>query len=422
MKQNKINRRNFLKTVGFGSLTAAGSGSIPSETLAAIDNTEPMKITKIDAVRFKGRGWMWVRIHTNNGIIGVGETYPDLNAHIGALEDIAPLIIGKDPRDIDRIWQDVFFRIAGWGWGGSDMRILDAINIAQWDILGKASGLPVYRLLGGKTRKKVRIENTYVSSSMNINGWALETDTPKIINFLLDRGIKGIKIYPYSSTARLSGDQYGTYISAAEIEICLDYVKRIRDTAGYEMDIGLDLSSRWNLPCALRIAESLEPYRIMWLEDVFLQDNMQSYAVLARETSIPICVSERLTTSYQFREMLEAKAVDIVMYDVCWCGGISEAKKITDMADTYYIPTAPHTWGGPILWLASIHTATATKNLFVMESCYRLYTERFPKFIYNVPVPEDGYVTAPETPGLGLEIRPEIFKNGEATVVPIVEI
>ncbi|MFC1542162.1 mandelate racemase/muconate lactonizing enzyme family protein [Candidatus Latescibacterota bacterium] len=419
MKINKLNRRNFIKDASIGSIAAMGTGMITPETAEAIDNSEPMKITKIDAVRFKGGGWVWVRIHTDAGIVGVGETYPDLNAHIGALQDIAPSLIGKDPRDIDRIWQDVFFRIAGWGWGGSDMRILDALNIAQWDILGKASGLPIYRLLGGKTRKKVKIENTYVSSSMNINGWTLEEDTPKIMRFLLDRGITGIKIYPYSAVARLSGDQYGTYISAAEIESCLDYVKRIRDSVGYEMDIGLDLSSRWNLPCALRIAESLEPYRIMWLEDVLLQDNMASYAVLARETSIPICISERLTTNYQFREMLETKAVDIVMYDVCWCGGISEAKRITDMADTYYIPTAPHTWGGPILWLASIHTATATKNLFVMESCYRLYTERFPQYINNVPVPVDGYVTAPESPGLGLEIRPEIFENGSATIIPI---
>src|SRR5207247_9550328 len=112
-------------------------------------------------------------------------------------------------------------------------------------------------------------------------------------------------------------------------------------------DITVVLGSEWTLPGVLRIALSLERYKIMWLEDVLLQDNMQSYATLARETSIPIRISERLATRYQFREMLEAKAVDIVMYDLTWCGGISEAKKISDMADTYYIPTAPHTCGGP---------------------------------------------------------------------------
>jgi len=425
-----------MRATGLGSLAVLRSAdpltvSVPPETASAVKNAEPMKITKIEAVRFRpdlkidGRevNWMWVRLHTNNGIMGVGETYPFTEGQVGILKDLEERswigkILGRDPRDIERTWRDVFAQIAFNGWGGSDMRILTAINIAQWDILGKALGAPVYRLLGGRAQQKLPVYNTY-TDYWTINNMHMETDAEKIVRFLLNRGIKAIKIYPYAKVAERTG---GTYISPADLEKSLEWIKRIRDAAGNEMDIGLDLSSEWNLPCALRIAKSLEPYNIMWLEDVLLQDNMQSYAVLARETSIPICISERLATRYQFREMLELKAADIVMYDLTWCGGISEAKKISDMADAYYIPTAPHTCGGPILWFSTIHTATALTNFFIMESCYHFYTHQYPYFIKNVPVPKDGFVTPPEGPGLGIEFRNEPFERGDAIVEKIAEL
>src|SRR5262249_58157560 len=116
-------------------------------------------------------------------------------------------------------------------------------------------------------------------------------------------------------------------------------IQRIRKAAGDEMEIALDLSSKWNLTCSMQIAHSLEPYGIMWIEDAMLPDNLEAYASLARETSIPICISERLATPFRFPQLFDLKAVDVVMYDVTWCGGISEAKKISDMADTYKIPT-----------------------------------------------------------------------------------
>lgn len=430
------NRRNFIKVASLGSLTGLVSatpatGALPPDAVSAIKGLEPTKITKIEAVKFRKDlkidgerpPWMWVRLHTNAGIVGVGETYPFTEGQIGTLKDLEERswmgkILGRDPRDIERTWHEVFEQMAFNVEGGAEMRILSAINIAQWDILGKSLGVPIYRLLGGKAQQKLRVYNTY-TSYWTINNMQMETDAEKIVRLLLDRGIKAIKIYPYEKVGARNG---GTYISAADLDHCLDWIKRIRDTVGDEIEIALDLSSQWNLTCGLRIARSLEPYKIMWLEDVLLQDNMQSYATLARETSIPICISERLATRYPFREMLESKAADIVMYDVTWCGGISEAKKISDMADTYYIPTAPHTCGGPILWFATIHTATALTNFFIMESCYHFYNYQYPYFIKNVPVPQDGFVTPPEGPGLGVEFRPEPFERGDAVVETIAEL
>jgi L-alanine-DL-glutamate epimerase-like enolase superfamily enzyme len=403
---------------------------MPTATAAAINDLQPMKITKIEAVRFrKGLvidgeppAWMWVRLYTNTGIVGVGETYPYTDGQIGTLRDLVAnerdSVLGCDPRDIDRMWYTIYDRTAFNVIGGAEMRILSAINIAQWDILGKSLGAPVYRLLGGKAQQKIRVYNTY-TRGWTINNWQMDTDTEKVCNFLRARGIKAVKFYPFDPVGHRNE---GNYISPLEIDKALEPIKLIRDKFGDDMEIAIDVNAQWNLTAALRIAHALEPYKIMFLEDALYQGNMEAYSVLTRATSVPITVSERLATRYQFREVLDKKAANIVMFDVTWCGGISEAKKISDLADTYYTPVAPHTCGGPLLWFSSIHTATAVKNLWIMESCYHFYNFQYPYFIKNVPVPQDGYVTAPEGPGLGVEFRTEPFERGDAIVETIAEL
>ncbi|MGH9328095.1 MAG: mandelate racemase/muconate lactonizing enzyme family protein [Terriglobia bacterium] len=435
---NNLERRDFLKVAGAGSLAAFGSPApgaamIPGETSSAIKDLEPMKITKVEAVRFrKGLtidgeppAWTWVRLHTDTGLMGVGETYPMTNSQIGTLRDLissyhgSPAgLLGSDPRDIERTWWDIYNQTAFYVTGGAEMRVLSAINIAQWDILGKALGVPVYRLLGGKTREKIRVYNTY-THGWTINHWQMDTDAVKVVSFLNDRGIKGIKFYPFDPISRRNG---GTYISPADIDSALKPIKQIRDKFADDFEIAIDVNAQWNLTSALRIARALEPYKIMWLEDVLDQGNMESYSILRNETSVPITISERLATRFQFREALVRKAVGILMYDVTWCGGISEAMKISALADTWYIPTAPHTCGGPLLWFASTHVATAIKNLWIMESCYHFYNYQYPYFIKNVPVPENGFVKAPEGPGLGVDFRAEPFDRGDAIVETIAEI
>jgi L-alanine-DL-glutamate epimerase-like enolase superfamily enzyme len=385
-----------------------------------------MKISKIEGIRFSdkinigggsgganGAEFFWVRLHTDNGITGIGETYPFSNGELGALRDYSRRIIGKDPRDIDGIWQSFYHDMAMRNAGGADMRILSAINMAQMDILGKSTGLPLYRLIGGKTRSKVKVYNT-TTDYWAINNTKMGPDTKKIVRFLLDRGIKGMKIYPFTAQ--------DSYITNAEIERGLDWLRDIREEAGNEMDICVDCWGRFDLAGAKRIARALEPFNILYMEDAMLMNNAQSYAALASETSVPICHSETLATRYEYREYLELKACDVVMYDLSWVGGITEAKKISDMADTYLIPTSPHTAGGPLLWFASIHLTTALPNFLILESNYWKYTHQYPYFINNVPVPEEGYVEAPEAPGLGVEIRPELFNNGDAIVETIAEI
>ncbi|MGH9630959.1 MAG: mandelate racemase/muconate lactonizing enzyme family protein, partial [Bryobacteraceae bacterium] len=196
--------------------------------------------------------WTWVRLHTDAGLIGVGESYPTDEAHLGALKQIGGMIVGRDATDIERLWQDVFYRISYQPWGGAEFRMLTAINIAQWDILGKAAGMPVYKLLGGKAQQKLLVYNT-------MNGWTIngmrEHDAPeKIAEFLLGRGIRAIKLYPYDrGPVNAFGRHGGTFITQAELKQSLDPIQRIRKVVGDEMEIALDLSSKWNLPCSMQI-------------------------------------------------------------------------------------------------------------------------------------------------------------------------
>ena len=422
-----------MKQAGYGSMAALGAGALPPATLAAVNNTETMKVTKVDSVTFRrgieigggsggrqGAEWSWIQLHTDNGIVGTGETYAGVP--LDTVRAYARRLIGRDPRDIDGIWRSLYFDMAMRNAGGGDMHVLSAINMAQLDILGQASGLPLYRLLGGKTRNSVRVYNT-TTDYWAINETKIGPDTMKIVRFLLDRGITGIKIYPFeaAAVAPFTVNQDG-YISNQALEQGLKCIREIRDGVGNAIDICVDCWGHFNLTSAQRIAKALEPYNIMYLEDAMLSSNVEAYAQLARETSVPICISETLATRYEYRAFLEQKACDVIMYDVTWCGGVTEAKKIADMADAYMIPTSPHTCGGPLLYICAAHLSMAVPNLLIMESNYWKYTHQYPHFVENAPVPVKGAVTAPELPGIGAGIKPEIFKNGDAiveTVAPV---
>ena len=195
METKHIARRDFFKTAGMGALAAMGTGMIKPETAAAINMAEPMKITKIDAVRLQRKktdvgvaAEMWVRIYTDKGIVGLGETYGRTESLFGSLLDFSGYLLNRDPRDIERIWRDMYGTASFTVTGGAEMRIISAVNIALWDILGKALEVPVYRLLGGKAQQKLRVYNT-ITTSWTINDMQLDKDAEKITEFLLDQVI-----------------------------------------------------------------------------------------------------------------------------------------------------------------------------------------------------------------------------------------
>ncbi|HEX4488687.1 MAG TPA: mandelate racemase/muconate lactonizing enzyme family protein, partial [Terriglobales bacterium] len=314
-----------------------------------------MKITAIETIHLS-RGvtvhagpiqWLWVRIHTDEGLVGLGETYPNADSEKAIVHTrLAPILLGRDPSEIDLLWTDMFRNVNYSGWAGAEMRAISAVDIALWDLAGKAANQPIYKLLGGASRKSIRIYNTCYDHVDFMK------EPVRLAQELMDSGIKAMKIWPFDPVAR---ETYGNHVTPAQIRQSAEPLRLIREKFGDSIAVAMEFHGFWNLPCAIQIAQALEPYTPMWLEEMLPQDNLAAYAELAHATKLPLCVSERLMTRWGFRELIENRAARIIMPDISWCGGISEAKKIATMAETHYLPIAPHNCGGPILHYASAH-------------------------------------------------------------------
>lgn len=373
-----------------------------------------MKITKIEIIA-PSKGitvhagaiqWLWVQIHTDEGLTGLGEVYPATDsAEMVLRKSLVPVLLGCDPLQIDRLWADMFLSVSYHGWAGAEMRAVSAVDIALWDLFGKATGQPVYQLLGGKSRDKIRTYNTCYDHLYDFN-----QDAGLLALDLISQGIEAMKIWPFDAVALRNG---GQYITPAELDQCIEPVKKIRDAAGERMEIAMEFHGYWNLPCAVKIAKALEPYNILWLEEMLPQDNLEAYRRLGQSSSIPLILSERLMTRWQFREVIEEGLAQFINPDICWCGGISEAKKIATHAETHYIPVAPHNCGGPVLHFASLHLAMNLPNLFILESVRRHYLKEFLGFVTHTAPAENGWFVAPSTPGLGVELHPDLLQRDD---------
>ena len=376
-----------------------------------------MKITAVETI-YLPRGvtvhvgainYLWVRIHTDEGLIGLGESYPNAEAEAAVVHSrLAAVLLGRDPSEIDRLWADMFLSVSYSGWAGAEMRAISAVDIALWDLLGKALDQPIYKILGGASRPAIRIYNTCYDRVDFLS------NPVELARQLLASNVKAMKIWPFDPIARETG---GNHISGEQLRKAIEPLRLIREEFGDAIDVAIEFHGFWNLPCAIKIAAALEKYQPMWLEEMLPQDNMAAYAELARSTNLPLCVSERLMTRWGFRELLENRAAQIIMPDIAWCGGISEGKKIATMAETSYLPVAPHNCGGPILHFATAHFAANATNLFIMESVRRHYGEEYDGLVTRKLVPgADGYLPLPPGPGLGVELSADVLKSKNAVV------
>ncbi|MCC6343470.1 MAG: mandelate racemase/muconate lactonizing enzyme family protein [Bryobacterales bacterium] len=375
-----------------------------------------MKITAIETVHLS-RGitvhagpvqWLWVLIHTDEGMTGLGETYPDpLSEKAVVLNRLAPVLLGRDATQIDRLWADMFEAIAYSGWAGAEMRAISAVDIALWDLAGKAAGKPVYQLLGGASRSSIRTYNTCYDNLSFL------TEPVELARSLYEGGIHAMKIWPFDPIARLTR---GQYITREQIRQASDGLRKIKEEFGDAMEVAVEFHGYWNLTCAQQIARALEPLSPMWLEEMLPQDNLAAYRELALSTRLPLCLSERLMTRWQYRELLENRAARFIMPDICWCGGISEARKIASLAETYYLPVCPHNCGGPILHYASAHLSANITNLYILESVRKHYLEEYVGIVRD-PLPAvNGEIPLPPGPGLGVELAPEVMTRPDVQV------
>jgi L-alanine-DL-glutamate epimerase-like enolase superfamily enzyme len=376
-----------------------------------------MKITAVETI-YLPRGitvhagaitYLWVRIHTDEGLIGLGESYPNAEAEASIVHSrLAAVLLGKDPSAIDRLWADMFLAVSYSGWGGAEMRAISAVDIALWDLLGKATGQPIYKLLGGASRQSIRIYNTCYDKV------DFSCEAGRLARELLASNIRAMKIWPFDPIAK---ENSGNYISAEQMRRAIEPLRLIREEVGDAIDVAIEFHGFWNLPSAIKIARALETYKPMWLEEMLPQDNLAAYAELARSTQAPLCLSERLMTRWGFRELLENRAASIIMPDIAWCGGISEGKKIATMAETYYLPVAPHNCGGPILHFATAHFSANINNLYIMESVRRHYHDEYEGLVTRKLIPDaSGDLPLPPGPGLGVELSSEVLSRKDAAV------
>jgi L-alanine-DL-glutamate epimerase-like enolase superfamily enzyme len=371
-----------------------------------------MHITKIETVQITDlQRYLWVRIHTDDGLVGLGETYIHASSARLMIEEVyAPeFLLGQDPFQIEKIWDSIFERISFAGWCGAEIRAMSAIDIALWDILGKYSELPVYQLLGGKYRDLIPIYNTCGLEDQ----YELNNNPVDLAKDLLANGIRAMKIWPFDEIAKVNN---GQYISPDGLKRAISPIQKIRHSLGNSIDIAVEFHGYWNLPCAILIAQALEEYQVLWLEDIINPDNLYAYEHLKEKTSIPIILSERLMTRFQFLPILQRGLAQILNPDVEWCGGISEAKKIASLAEIYHVPVAFHNYGGPILNFASAHLAANIPNLMILETG-RTLISRWSQEVIDQAIPiSNGHFLVPEGPGLGVNLSNDFLQRSDLII------
>ena len=385
-----------------------------------------MKIIQVRTINFSDfPNITMLEIETDAGIVGLGETYYTPRSVAAYIEEVlAPMLLDADPLQIEAFWRLAYDGSHVYGNKGLEMRCLSAVDVALWDILGQHVGQPVWQLLGGSSHPDgVPIYNTcatagYAQGTPGIrrrSGAQVESlyrdyeawheDAGKLAKSLLEMDIRAMKIWPFDAAAL---SNRGQTISWKELDEGLRPWKQIRDAVGMDIDVILEGHGYWALQPARRIAEALEPYKPALLEDLMKPDNPRTLAKLRESTRTPICASELLMNRYAVEEMMRANACDVVMTDVTWSGGITEARKIAYLADTNNLGVIFHDCTGPVVLTASTHLALNAPNALVQESVRAFYRTWYRDLLTALPEVRDGMITIPPGAGLGTELNPEI--------------
>lgn len=375
----------------------------------------------------------WVMVEDEDGRVGLGETHLAAAAVEAYVHDIAaPKILGMDACGVEAVRRRLHPYV-GYQAPGVEVRANSAIDIALWDLWGRRTGQPVWQLMGGRVREAIRTYNTcagyqYIraaegqsSSNWGLGGGqgpfedlnAFLTDAGALAESLLDSGITGMKIWPFDRYAEASE---GAAITPAQLaEGCVPF-EQIRKAVGPHMQIMLECHSLWSAPAARDIARALAHHDIFWMEDPIPVNNLSALADLRRNVPMKITASETLATRAQFAALIAAGATDIVMFDLGWCGGLTEGKAIASMAEAFALPVAPHDCVGPVVWAASCHLAVNAPNAMIQESVRAFYTGWYTELVDRLPEVQGGMVAPPTGPGLGLALKDGIRHRADATV------
>ena len=335
--------------------------------------------------RPRGRNWVFCKVLTDEGVHGVGEGggWPELVQH--GIDEVAPLLIGENPFDIERLWLKVYDVLHGHGLTGSVRGgVISAIDTALWDIKGKALGVPVYELLGGKVRDKIRI---YAHASTVERG-----------KELMDRGYTAFKCGPSATT-----------------------LAKLREALGYEVEIGVHCHGDFTPGGALQLAKAIEPYQPAFFEEPTHPDDLDALEWLAARTTVPLASGERLYSKWAFRDFLQRRIIEIAQPEITRIGGITEGKKIATLAESFLVKVAPHDGSvGPIAEMANIHVLASAPNCIFLEHSADDVPWRSEVAVGVLPE-QDGYIPVPTAPGLGIDLDEEAIAEHPVYTVEEVE-
>ena len=377
-----------------------------------------IKITGIETFVVDGNfEWNFVKVHTDSGVTGLGESYRG-GGVTEIMEYMERFLIGENPLDVERLFRRMVQETSGHG--GTTGKVVTAasgIEIALWDITGKVLDLPVYQLLGGKYRDEIRIycdchageafetEAGYHapadSEAYSVNAYVDEAER------VIDMGFTALKFdldQPFDNHP----DQYNGRISNAALEQKRETVEAIRNAIGYEIDLAFDVHWDYSIDSAKRLARKLEPYDLMWLEDVIPPENMEAQREVSQSVNVPLATGENRFRVHEFKDILYNFGVDIVTPDPTTCGGLAESKAIASRAEENYINFSPHNVCSPVGTMACVHLAASIPNFDVLEY-HALEVDWWDDLITKSDqLIQDGYIEVPDKPGLGLELNDSV--------------
>ncbi len=377
-----------------------------------------MKITDVQACVIGrqenwsgGSVWTFVRVYTDEGIVGTGECNSGGPGYSGFASKYAILamkdrLIGEDPFNINMIYEKLR-RVGRYG-GSSDAPLIFAltgVENALYDIVGKALGVPVYKLLGGKFRSEIRLyADCHAGEDDDVQAYADKAMS------VVEQGFSAVK-FDVDNTGTGKLDPYNWTVGAKEMTHVISLIEGIRSAIGYEIDLAIDCHGQFDQPSAITLAKAVEPLRLLWLEEPVPAENTAALAQVKASSSTVICSGENHYTRFQFLELLNAKAVDVIMPDLSKAGGIAEGKRIADLADAHYVPIAPHNVSSPLGMMAACHVLASVPNFLVLE----LHALNIPWWNDlcdgDKPFVHNGFTTVSERPGIGVELNDAVAKT-----------
>lgn len=394
-----------------------------------------MKITAVETLRLAEHpNLLWVRIHTSEGITGLGETYFGAGPSETDIHDrIAPIILGEDANRIEYLNMKMQPYV-GFSGSSAEVRALAAVDVALWDIAGKSAGKPLCDLLGGRTRGKIQVYNTcagpnYVSKTSAVRPDNFGTDGQQEIGIkyddlqaflnhpedlaasLMEMGIYSMKIWPLDLAA---GATDGVDISPADLKKGIEPFEKIRKAHGDKMRLKAELHGLWSLNAAKKIAYALEPLDMDWIEDPIWMDRTQEVGELARATRAPLAGGETLASLGQFKSLIDDGNIATPIMDITWAGGVTAARKVAALAEARSRPIAFHDCSGPVTLAVSTHLALSLRNVREQEIARGFYYNWYQDFVDHLPPIENGMITVSDRPGLGVDLLPETIKRPDA--------